>query len=61
MDVWVAEGSGYYTVWVDGVIYETLWLRKGPPLTWSQQLDMAGYYREGLLQSFEQGSVAQSE
>lgn len=48
MDVWVAEGSGYYTVWVDGVIYETLWLRKGPPLTWSQQLDMAGYYREGL-------------
>jgi len=36
-----------YRVFVDGQVYDSFnWT--GYPLTWSQQFDVASYYREGL-------------
>lgn len=51
MRVWLFEGPGYYTVMVDGVAFETLWLRKAPLLTWSQQANIADNYREALQEA----------
>ncbi len=52
MDVYVTEEGGagitWYQVWVDGVVYETMHLRTGPRLTWSQMADIAKGYREAL-------------
>lgn len=52
MDVYVTEdgwaGHTYYQVWVDGKVYDSMSLRKGPRLTWSQMNDIAKGYREAL-------------
>lgn len=47
-DVYVTESHPIYQVWVDGKVYVTMFARSGPPLTWSQQWDMAEYFAEGL-------------
>ena len=53
MDVYVREewtygGQAYYTVWVDGQLYDNFTLTKKPLLTWSQQIDVANGYKEAL-------------
>lgn len=52
VDVYVTETKygpeWIYDVWVDGKMYDRFYLRFGPPLTWSQQWDVAEGYREGL-------------
>jgi hypothetical protein len=48
MDVYVSEDHPHYQVWVDGRIYDQFSARFGPPLTWSQQWDVADGYRQGL-------------
>lgn len=47
IDVYVTENHPWYQVWVDGEIYDTFSVT-GPPLTWSQQFDVAAGYREAL-------------
>jgi hypothetical protein len=52
MDVYVTETKLYgpkpwlYQVWVDGTVYDAF--QSTRPLTWSEQWDVAGYYREAL-------------
>lgn len=48
MDVYVAEMHPVYQVFVNGELYDTFVVRKGAPLTWSQQWDVAEGYREAL-------------
>lgn len=49
MDVYVTECHPFYQVWVDGKIYDEMRVQPGhPPLTWSQQYDIAAGYREAL-------------
>ena len=57
MDVYLAEAKLWgrewlYRVMVDGEPYDEFVSRAGP-LTWSQQWDVAGYYREALSGSSE--------
>lgn len=48
-DVYVSEAHPHYQVWVDGKIYDHMTMTPGhPPLTWSQQWDVANGYREAL-------------
>lgn len=48
-DVYVTEAHPWYQVWVDGAVYDAFSIIDGgPPLTWSQQFDVAAAYREGL-------------
>ena len=48
MDVYVTESHPFYQVWVDGVVFDSFTSKFGPPLTWSQQWDVAAGYREAL-------------
>lgn len=48
MDVYVTENHPFYQVWVDGVVFDSFVARSGPPLTWSQQYDVAAGYLEAL-------------
>lgn len=48
MDVYVTENHPLYQVWVDGAVYDSMLANFGPPLTWSQQWDIADGYREAL-------------
>jgi hypothetical protein len=51
-DIYVTESSGggitFYIVMVDGKVYDTMHLLKGPRLTLMQMEDIAQGYREGL-------------
>ncbi len=48
-DFYVTEAHPYYQVWVDGEIYDEMVSQRGfPPLTWTQQFDVAAGYREAL-------------
>lgn len=47
-DVYVTEFHPFYQVWVDGLIYDEMYARFGPVLTWSQLADVAAGYREAL-------------
>lgn len=47
--VYVVEFHPFYQVIVDGAVRETMTMRAGhPPLTWSQQWDIAAGYKEYL-------------
>lgn len=49
MDVYVTESHPYYQVWVDGAVYAMMKSALGfPPLTWSQQWEIANGYKEAL-------------
>jgi len=48
VDVYVTESHPYYQVWVDGKVYDSFEAKFGPPLTWSQQWDVAKGYQEAL-------------
>lgn len=48
IDVYVTESHPVYQVWVNGEVYDYFIARFGPPLTWSQQWDVASGYREAL-------------
>lgn len=49
MDIYVSEFHPFYQVWVDGSVYDTMRMYPGhPPLTWSEQWDIANGYREAL-------------
>ena len=53
MDVYVTDGGapyggGIYRVMVEGKVYDTFVLRKGPPLTHSQLVDVQLGYSEYL-------------
>lgn len=49
IDIYVTEFHPVYQVWVDGQVYDTMISKSGhPPLTWSQQWDMAEGYKEYL-------------
>ena len=48
-DVYVTEAHPVYQVWVDGKVFDQMKSAPGfPPLTWSQQWDIAAGYREAL-------------
>ena len=52
MDVYVQKnklfGDYLYVVYMDGQVIEKLFLYTHPPLSWSDQLDMARLYQEAL-------------
>ena len=53
-DVYVHEFHPVYQVWVNGAVYDTFISgkaqdhKRNQPLTWSQQWDVAQYYKEAL-------------
>lgn len=48
IDVYVTESHPHYQVWVDGKIHAQFTARFGPPLTWSEQWDVAEGFQEDL-------------